>query len=127
MMPIASDLAVPMPAWNTERVTVYMPHHRPVRAGAFSREIIRRIADAGLAVSAVADTAGVPAALLDGRDARRIPLGWVAAIATATRSDARSLKRLWAEEHDPELASRLMSHQVNGVWFDVLAPTSRCR
>ncbi len=122
MMPIASDLAVPMPAWNTELVTVYMPHHRPVQAGAFRREIVRRIADAGLAVSAVADAAGVPATLLDGRDARRIPLGWVAAIATATRSDARSLKRLWAEEYEPGLAARLVPQEANGIWFEAVGP-----
>jgi hypothetical protein len=122
MMPKARVMASPVPVRNTKRMTACMSHRPAVKAGAFRREIIRRIADAGLAVSAVADAAGVPAALLDGRDARRIPLGWVAAIATATRSDARSLKRLWAEEHEPELASRLVSQQVNGIWFDALGP-----
>ncbi|MBX9593768.1 hypothetical protein [Falsiroseomonas stagni] len=112
---------------DADQTMPFLLHRSPAPAGAFNREIIRRIADAGLAVSAVAGAAGVPAALLDGRDAKRIPLGWVAAIATATRSDARSLKRIWAEEHEPALAARLVPQEANGIWFDALGPAGRCR
>lgn len=122
MMPAARAAAAAEFSLNADRTMPFVLHRSSAPTGAFTREIMRRVAFAGLTVSAVADAVGVPAALLDGRDARRVPLSCVAAIATATRSDARSLKRLWAEEYEPELAARLVPQKANGIWFDALGP-----
>jgi hypothetical protein len=96
----------------------------PAPAGTFLREVKRRLDEARSPVHLVALATSLPVGVLlgNGVGARRIPLGCVAAIASATHSDPRSLKRLWAEEYEPLIAARLVPRQVDGIWIDVLGP-----
>ena len=96
----------------------------PAPAGTFQREVKRRLDESRSPIDLVTMGTGLAAGVLlgDGVGARRIPLGCVAAIASATQSDPRSLKRLWAEEYEPQIAARLVPRQVDGIWIDVLGP-----